>query len=91
VDAFVKHLQSSDFLLFSVFLALVLSVIANYLTRFLDRLFASSTSLALGISKRNREKRAARALRIGSWIESRDDGAALALILRLILYLWPAS
>jgi len=79
MDTFVKHLQSPDFLLFSVFLALVLSVLANYLTRIIDRFFASSTSLARGISKRSRDKKAARDLEMANWIDSLDNGAVLAL------------
>jgi hypothetical protein len=62
MDAFLEHLQSPDFLLFSVCLALILSVLANYVTRVLDRIFGSGKSWMLGISKRSRDKRIARDL-----------------------------
>lgn len=80
MDAFIKHLQSPDFLLFSVCLALILSVLANYVTRVLDRIFGSGKSWMLGISKRSRDKRTARELEIANWIESRDDGPVIALV-----------
>ena len=80
MDAFLKHLQSPDFLLFSVCLALILNVLANYVTRGLDRIFGSGKSWMLGISKRSRDKRTARAIEIANWIESHDNGATLALI-----------
>jgi hypothetical protein len=74
-----EHLKSSDFWIFSVVFAIVLSVLGNYATRFVDRALRLGTSTARALSTRGREKRIARMKHINEWIDSHENGAILVL------------
>ena len=79
---FLQRFLPPNFWIFVVLAALVLHVVANYLQRLLDKSLSSSTVVLVlrGISKRSREKRAARVQQISDWIEGNGDRAALALV-----------
>ena len=79
---FIQQLVPPHFWIFVVLAALVLHVVANYLQRLLDRSLSSSSVVLVlrGVSKRSREKRAARVQQISDWIEGSGDRAALALV-----------
>jgi hypothetical protein len=80
MEAFYQHLKSPDFLIFGIAMGLVLNVVASYLRDFLDRSYSSGSSLLRGLSKRSRDKRAAREQQISEWIDTRENGAVIALI-----------
>lgn len=79
MKALAEHLKSTDFWIFSVALAIVLSVLGNYATRFLDRLLQLGTTGVRALSTRGKQKRMARLKRINDWIDSHEDGAILVL------------
>jgi hypothetical protein len=79
MQEFTEHLKSSDFWVFSVVFAIVLSVLGNYATRFVDRASRLGTSGARALSTRRREKRIARMNHINEWIDSHENGAILVL------------
>lgn len=79
MSGMIEHLKSPDFWIFSVVLAIVLSVLGNYSTRFFDRSFQFGTSKFRALSKRSKEKRAAKIKRINDWIDSHENGAPLVL------------
>ena len=78
---FLQQIIPPHFWIFVVLAALVLHVVANYLQRLLDKSLSSgSVILRLrGVSKRGREKRAARVQQISDWIEGDGDRVTLAL------------
>ena len=82
MSEFLKQIIPPNFWIFVVLAGLALHVVANYLQRLLDKnLSSSSVVLVLrGVSKRSREKRAARVQQISDWIEGNGDRAALALV-----------
>ena len=55
-------------------------MVANYLQRLLDKSLSSGTLFLRGVTKRSRERRAARVHQISNWIEGNGDRAALALV-----------
>ena len=79
---FLQQIIPPHFWIFVVLAALVLHVVANYLQRLLDKSLSSrSVILRLrGVSKRGREKRAARVQQILDWIEGDGDRVTLALV-----------
>ena len=79
---FLQQIIPTHFWIFVVLAGLVLHVVANYLQRLLDKSLSSSSVLLRlrGVSKRSREKRAARVQQISDWIEGNGDRAALALV-----------
>jgi hypothetical protein len=80
MSEFLQQIRSPNFLIFSVLLALVLHVIANYLQRLLDKSLSSGTLFLRGITRRSRERRAARVQQISNWIEADSNRPALALV-----------
>jgi hypothetical protein len=80
MDAFIQHLRSPDFWIFSIALALALHIAAHYLQRLIDKSLSSGGSFLRAVSGRSRERRAARAKQISEWIDTHDDGAVLALM-----------
>jgi hypothetical protein len=78
MDAFIKQLTAAQLLIFSLAMGLVFSVIANYLTRFLDKSVSTGTSRLRGMFKQAREKRVARQRQLTEWIDSRQNGILLA-------------
>jgi hypothetical protein len=78
---FLQQIIPPHFWIFVVLAALVLHVVANYLQRLLDKSLSSgSVILRLrGVSKRGREKRAARVQQISDWIEGDGDRVTQAL------------
>lgn len=79
MQGLIEHLKSTEFWTFSVCLAMVLSVAANYVTRVLDRTFSAGSAWLRSMSFRSRERRAARARLITEWIDTHDNGMVLAL------------
>src|ERR1700728_2647190 len=79
---FLQQIIPPHFWIFVALAALVLHVVANYLQRLLDKSLSSGSVVLVlrGISKRSREKRAARVQQISDWIEGNGDRAALALV-----------
>ena len=77
---FLQQIIPPNFWIFVVLAGLVLHVVANYLQRLLDKSLSSGSVLLRGVSKRSREKRAARVQQISDWIEGNGDRAALALV-----------
>jgi hypothetical protein len=79
---FLQQIIPPHFWIFVVLAALALHVVANYLQRLLDRSLSSGWVVLVlrGVSKRSREKRAARVQQISDWIEGNGDRAALALV-----------
>src|ERR1700733_10289082 len=79
---FLQQIIPPHFWIFVVLAGLVLHLVANYLQRLLDKSLSSrSVVLVLrGVSKRSREKRAARVQQISDWIEGNGNRAALALV-----------
>ena len=78
---FLQQIVPPHFWIFVVLAALVLHVVANYLQRLLDRSLSSGWVVLVlrGVSKRSREKRAARVQQISDWIEGNGDRVTLAL------------
>jgi hypothetical protein len=76
---FLQHLKSTDFWIFGVVLAILLSVLGNYATRFLDRVFQLGTRSIRALSTRGKEKRQAKLNHINDWIDSHENGAVLVL------------
>jgi hypothetical protein len=79
MGAFIQLLKTPNFWYATVAMNLVLHVAASYLRQLLDKGLSTGGSFLRGLSKKSREKRAARAQQISAWIEARDDGAILAL------------
>jgi hypothetical protein len=79
---FLQQIIPPHFWIFVVLVALALHVVANYLQRLLDRSLSSGWVVLVlrGVSKRSRERRAARVQQISDWIEGNGDRAALALV-----------
>ena len=79
---FLQQVVPPHFWIFVALAALVLHVVANYLQRLLDKSLSSGSVVLVlrGVSKRSREKRAARVQQISYWIEGNGDRAALALV-----------
>jgi len=82
MSEFLKQIIPPNFWIFVVLAGLALHVVANYLQRLLDKSLSSSSVVLVlrGVSKRSREKRAARVQQISDWIEGNGDRAALALV-----------
>jgi hypothetical protein len=82
MNDFLQQIIPPHFWIFVALAGLVLHVVANYLQRLLDKSLSSGSVLRLlrGVSKRGREKRAARVQQISDWIEGNGDRAALALV-----------
>ena len=81
MSEFLKQIIPPNFWIFVVLAALALHVVANYLQRLLDKSLSSSSVVLVlrGVSKRSREKRAARVQQISDWIEGNGDRVTLAL------------
>src|ERR1700683_869817 len=79
---FLQQITPPHFWIFVALAALALHVVANYLQRLLDKSLSSSSVVLVlrRVSKRSREKRAARVQQISDWIEGNGDRAALALV-----------
>jgi hypothetical protein len=82
MSEFLKQIVPPNFWIFAVLAGLVLHVVANYLQRLLDKSLSSSSVVLVlrGVSKRSREKRAARVQQISDWLEGNGNRAALALV-----------
>ena len=79
---FLQQIIPPNFWIFVVLAALALHVVGNYLQRLLDKSLSSGSVVLVlrGVSKRSREKRAARVQQISDWIEGNSDRAVLALV-----------
>ncbi len=80
MDQFIVSLHTPYFWFSAVVVGIIISVTANYATRFLDKSFSSGTSWVRTLSQKNHDKRAAVADHISRWIDASENGAAMALI-----------
>ena len=79
MDRLIEQLKSADFWVFGVMLAIVLSVLGNYATRFVDRGFQFGTSRIRALSTRSREKRAVKIKHVNEWIDTHENASILVL------------
>ena len=79
MQGLIEQFKSPAFWIFSVVIGLILNVLGNYATRFVDRSFQFGTSRIRVLSTRSREKRAAQTKHIHCWIDGHQSGAVLVL------------